>query len=190
MSNATPKHYASDCEPAGVMPRMELPELNPSDSPSAKLAEFARLVGFIDERSRGWVDFYREVFGADGIARRLFPEPGEREFYLNESSELDVALQMLAVRRSTDRLKSNAAEPERMITVRLPRSLHESLKVEARESRTSINMLCITKLTQRVRSRFVPAMSESPRGRRPGPQLITPHETYSAPNATREEEPK
>jgi hypothetical protein len=39
-------------------------------------------------------------------------------------------------------------EPTRVITVRLPQSLHESLKEEARDRRTSMNRLCISKLLQ------------------------------------------
>jgi hypothetical protein len=37
-------------------------------------------------------------------------------------------------------------EPTRVITVRLPKSLHESLKIEAHARNTSLNQLCIAKL--------------------------------------------
>ena len=39
-------------------------------------------------------------------------------------------------------------EPTRVITVRLPKSLHEFLQVEAHEKCTSMNQLCISKLVQ------------------------------------------
>ena len=41
-------------------------------------------------------------------------------------------------------------EPIRVITVRVPASVHEYLRAEAHEKRTSMNKLCITKLLQPV----------------------------------------
>ena len=49
------------------------------------------------------------------------------------------------------------AEPTRVITVRLPKSLHEALRVEAHEHRTSMNKLCISKLLQFIDGQQVPA---------------------------------
>lgn len=48
-------------------------------------------------------------------------------------------------------------EPTRVVTIRLPKSLHESLKAEAYDHHTSINKLCIAKLLQ-----VVDAQSHSP----------------------------
>ncbi len=42
----------------------------------------------------------------------------------------------------------NGSEPTRVITVRLPRSLHLALKDEAQARGTSMNQLCIVKLVQ------------------------------------------
>ena len=46
-----------------------------------------------------------------------------------------------------------------MITVRLPKSLHEALRDEAHEHRTSMNKLCISKLLQFIDSEQVPTES-------------------------------
>ncbi len=43
---------------------------------------------------------------------------------------------------------NNSNEPTRVITVRLPESLHEALKAEASDHNTSMNKLCISKLLQ------------------------------------------
>ena len=43
-----------------------------------------------------------------------------------------------------------------MITVRLPKSLHESLRTEAHEKRTSMNKLCISKLLQMIDTELIP----------------------------------
>jgi predicted HicB family RNase H-like nuclease len=41
-------------------------------------------------------------------------------------------------------------EPTRTITVRLPRSLHESLREEAHAHQTSMNQLCVAKLNRPI----------------------------------------
>ena len=51
----------------------------------------------------------------------------------------------------------DASEPTRVITVRLPKSLHESLRTEAHEKRTSMNKLCISKLLQMVDEQLIPS---------------------------------
>ena len=43
-----------------------------------------------------------------------------------------------------------------MITVRLPQSLHETLRIEAYQHCTSMNKLCISKLLQFIESDLVP----------------------------------
>ena len=43
-----------------------------------------------------------------------------------------------------------------MVTVRIPRSLHEALRVEAHEHCTSMNKLCISKLLQFIDKEMVP----------------------------------
>ena len=50
-------------------------------------------------------------------------------------------------------------EPTRVVTVRIPRSLHDALRVEAHEHRTSMNKLCISKLLQFIDTGMVPAES-------------------------------
>lgn len=52
-------------------------------------------------------------------------------------------------------------EPTRVITVRMPKSLHESLQEEAYEHRTSMNKLCISKLLQIVDRQWVPGRAGS-----------------------------
>ena len=48
----------------------------------------------------------------------------------------------------TRKAGSGKNEPTRVITVRLPESLHEALKAEASDHNTSMNKLCISKLLQ------------------------------------------
>jgi predicted HicB family RNase H-like nuclease len=51
---------------------------------------------------------------------------------------------------------SDSTEPIQMITVRLPKSIHDALLKEAARYGTSMNKLCISKLLQVIEQRFVP----------------------------------
>ena len=103
-----------------------------------------------------WVTFYREIFGVRGIIRRIFPT---REALTGfEATEVyQEVLQMLTKLRGRGPLPTNPEEPTRVITVRLPKSLHEALQAEAHDHRTSMNKLCISKLLQFIDDERVPA---------------------------------
>ena len=77
---------------------------------------------------------------------------------------------MVAAVRSQDTSKGDSVEPERMITIRIPKSLHDALRVESDELNLSINNLCVSKFIQSIDPRFVPEQTGRRRGRRPGPQ--------------------
>jgi predicted HicB family RNase H-like nuclease len=106
-------------------------------------------------RQPDWVTFYREVCGLHGVTRREFPSPGTlREF---EQTELYQDIQqMLTKLREQGPVATDPAEPTRVITVRLPKSLHEALRVEAHEHHTSMNKLCVSKLLQFIDNGLIP----------------------------------
>ena len=68
---------------------------------------------------------------------------------------LDIQV-LLAKLRENGRTQVTDQEPTRVITVRMPKSLHESLRVEAHERHTSMNKLCISKLLQMIDEGLVP----------------------------------
>jgi predicted HicB family RNase H-like nuclease len=102
-----------------------------------------------------WATFFRKVLGTDGLARQLFPT-AEQMAELERSEEYAEIQQMLAKLRTKSTPPPDDSEPTRVITVRLPKSLHESLRSEAHERRTSMNKLCISKLLQMVDNELVP----------------------------------
>jgi predicted HicB family RNase H-like nuclease len=53
---------------------------------------------------------------------------------------------MLDALRQKQQEKAPVREVQRVVTVRMPMSLHETLKAEAQEMNVSINKLCISKL--------------------------------------------
>lgn len=92
-----------------------------------------------------WVVFFREVLGVDGIVRRTFCRP-------ESLTRFECSPEYARIREMLDDLRRRQQEQplerhkHRVITVRMPRELHETLKAEADELRVSINTLCISKL--------------------------------------------
>ena len=107
-------------------------------------------------RSPDWVTFYREILGVDGVIDILFSTFDKRcEF--EKSDEYAKIQQMLARLREKSRGQKQPDEPTRVITVRLPQSLHEALRHEAHNHKTSMNKLCISKLLQVIEDDLVPS---------------------------------
>jgi hypothetical protein len=164
--------YASDPDPEQSEAISSRLGLSPPDGelPLAQRGrEALRLAQEAFTKTSNWVVFYREMLGSDGVVRRLFPEPSQMRSF-EASSEFAELQEMIAAMRSQDSSKGDATEPERMITIRLPKSLHDALRIEADEMNLSINKLCISKLLQRIEGRFIPIQQGRRRGRRPGPQ--------------------
>ena len=93
-----------------------------------------------------WVTFFRETLGVKGAARSVFPS--QSEYVLFEQSGEFSEIQNMVAGLRTRKAGSSKNEPTRVITVRLPESLHEALKAEASDHNTSMNKLCISKLLQ------------------------------------------
>ena len=106
-------------------------------------------------QSPDWVTFYREILGLHGVVRQNY---GSKEALAQfERSDCYAAIQqMLTKLRERTTVQPNPPEPTRIITVRLPKSVHEALRVEAHEHCTSMNKLCISKLVQFIDNGFVP----------------------------------
>lgn len=117
--------------------------------------EVVRLAHQLYERNPDWVSFYRDILGVGGIARRYFTS-GELMDQFEHSEEYQQIQQMVAKLRERGRGRSDGDEPTRVITVRLPDSLHQTLRTEAHEKRTSMNKLCISKLLQMIDGELIP----------------------------------
>ncbi len=103
-----------------------------------------------------WVTFYREIFGLQGLLRHMFPSR-EALAAFEQTEAYQEILQMLTKLRQQGPIGPDPEEPTRVITVRLPKSLHEALREEAHEHRISMNKLCVSKLLQFIDSENIPA---------------------------------
>ncbi len=170
-SNSTLR-YTSDPDPTVVesrTPGLRLPPPNCELPVAERGREVIRIAQEAFAQTGNWVVFYREILGVSGAVRKLFPDTEQLRLF-QHSSEFAELQEMLAAMRSQDGSKADATEPERMITIRLPMSLHDALKAESEESNLSINKLCISKLLQPIEGRFTPIQQGRRRGRKPGPQ--------------------
>lgn len=117
------------------------------------------------EQATDWVVFFREVLSSDGLVSAVFPTP-EVLADFERCPEFQEIQQMVAQLRERKPNNSDEQEPTRVITVRLPKSLHQSLLNEADRKHTSMNKLCISKLLQMIDDAYVPADKSSSKKKR------------------------
>ena len=134
-----------------------------------KYREVLQVAEKLNRQNPDWVTFFREVLGIEGAVRTAFPTH-EALTEFEQSEEFD-AIQQILVKLREKRASADADnEPTRVITVRLPKSMHEYLRTEAHDLRTSMNKLCISKLLQVIcedkipneRSSSTPTRSSAP----------------------------
>ncbi len=102
-----------------------------------------------------WVTFYQEVLGVKGVVRRSFPSK-EQLAAFKKTEAYDKIQWMLCQLRIRSNYAHLRKESTKVITVRLPKTLHAALLTEAREKATSVNKLCISKLLQFIDEDLVP----------------------------------
>jgi predicted HicB family RNase H-like nuclease len=106
-------------------------------------------------QSPDWVSFFREVLGVEGLVRKAFPTFDELSAF-EQSEQYDKIQKLLVKLREKRPSADTESEPTRVITVRLPKSMHEALRSEAHDLRTSMNKLCISKLLQVIDEEMIP----------------------------------
>ncbi len=103
-----------------------------------------------------WAAFFRDVLGLRGIIRKCYPS--REALVAFERTEVYAEIQQMLSRLRSRTVETIVPqEPTGVITVRLPKSVHETLKAEAYERRTSMNKLCISKLLQFIDNELVPS---------------------------------
>lgn len=123
-----------------------------------KSQEVHRVATELYQQNPDWVTFFREVLGIDGVIRRAYADQMSlTEFEKTpEYSEIQQMVAKLRERNGNGIPTAEETEPTRVITVRMPKSLHEALRAEAHDRHTSMNKLCISKLLQMIDDQLVP----------------------------------
>lgn len=120
-----------------------------------KYQEVLQVAENLYQQNPDWVTFFREVLGIDGVIRKAFPAYEDLAEF-EQSKEYDQIQQCLVKLREKRTVADPETEPTRVITVRLPKSMHEYLRTEAHDLRTSMNKLCISKLLQMIGEEKIP----------------------------------
>jgi predicted HicB family RNase H-like nuclease len=107
------------------------------------------------EQEPDWVTFFREVLGVDGMVRAAFTSLEDLAAF-ERTEEFEQIQKWLVKLREQRNATDTESEPTRVITVRLPKSMHEYLRTEAHDLRTSMNKLCISKLLQVIEQDLIP----------------------------------
>lgn len=113
-----------------------------------------------------WVCFYRELLGGSGLVHTIFDNNADLGRFLRTEQYHQIQM-MLTALRSRDLPESDPNDPQRMITVRLPKSLHEAMCDEAGRLNISVNRLCISRMLQLLDPQMIPETNSKPRGRKP-----------------------
>lgn len=108
--------------------------------------EALRVARELFEQRPDWVTFYRELLGVDGMVRQLFPQP-EDYLAFEKTAEYRAILEMLQQLREQQEVVDRR-DTLRVITVRIPSSVHQALRAEAEARAVSLNKLCLAKLLQ------------------------------------------
>jgi predicted HicB family RNase H-like nuclease len=122
--------------------------------------EIQRQAELLFSQNPDWVAFYREILGLHGVVRRRC-STRESLTHFEQTEAYRQIQQMLTRLRKKGPPAKDENDPTRVITVRLPKSLHDALMVEADEHHTTMNKLCISKLLQFIDGEMVPNSLES-----------------------------
>ena len=94
-----------------------------------------------------WLDYFRQVLDFDGIIYEEFKLPSDRCQFWETRQGWIIQRQLAKLFAQYEHARAVAVdEPTRVITVRLPKSMHHWLKDDAHDSHVSLNQFCIAKL--------------------------------------------
>lgn len=108
-----------------------------------------RVASELFEQDPDWVVFFREVLGIKGLVRQVYATPDALADFERTEEYAQIKHMLSELRRRAEE-REPARENLRVITVRMPESLHDSLKGEALKYKISVNQLCITKLMKYI----------------------------------------
>lgn len=121
--------------------------------PAKKLEQFSAAVDKAASETTTFVDLWNRITGVGGTVQQLFPDRSERTAFM-ESDQWKRYQELVSQRMGGSQEKMMRGMPDASgnLSVRLPRSLHAALKLEAEEEGVSINQLIVAKLSVQLRT--------------------------------------
>jgi predicted HicB family RNase H-like nuclease len=136
-----------DCRHGGGQPTESLEVLKEDEMTAMeKVEQVQQRAEKLFSKEPDWATFYREILGVNGIVRQTFTSRKDLAAF-QQSEAYEQIHEMLNKLRNGPAIP---AEPTKVLTIRLPKSLHEAIWTEAHEHKTTMNHLCISKLLLRL----------------------------------------
>jgi hypothetical protein len=106
--------------------------------------------------AKTWIDLHNQLFGIGGRCGQLFPSQPERIAFSKtpEFKQINELIEELQDRDGTSdqNFAATLASANGNVLVRLPKSIHASLLVEAESEGVSLNQLILAKLATQLRA--------------------------------------
>ncbi len=157
--------------------------LNPAENFETRCQQAFDVANDLFANAPTWVCFYRELMGGSGLINVLFADFTDYGAFLRTEQYHQIQM-MLTALRSRDLPENDPNDPQRMITVRLPKSLHEAMCDEAGRLNISVNRLCISRMLQLLDPKMIPETQSKPRGRKPRSRNRPAEECVTTPAAS------
>jgi len=112
-----------------------------------------KLLAFARRRvksAKDWTELHNAIYGVGGKLVELFPTQKERLAF-TRTDHCRAINDLIEQRQSTGSPKA-AARQNGTVIVRLPASIHTALSAEAEAEGTSLNQLCLAKLSVQLRA--------------------------------------
>ncbi len=104
---------------------------------------------------KNWADFSAEVFGQkDGVIATTFTEDAERQLFYDTEQYKSLCTMRQKLMTKFGVNKGGTPEKSGRVLVRLPKSVHKALEIEAHKEGVSVNQLAVSKLSLPLRERI------------------------------------
>jgi hypothetical protein len=106
----------------------------------------------IASKVKSWADFSNALFNPhDGVVTKTFPTSFERQAFFDSKQYEAVNALLLALMQQFGTREGAIPKKSGKLVVRMPKSMHEYLAMEAKTERVSLNQLMLTKLALPLR---------------------------------------
>jgi hypothetical protein len=119
----------------------------------ARAKEALTLARRLKRQKKNWLEVQKALYGVGGKCARLFPTQEERTAYAktDEFRQITELLNQLPDPPAQEKV-STLEGVSGNLHVRLPRSLHAALRVEAEAENISLNQLIVAKLSMQLQA--------------------------------------
>ncbi|HUG91201.1 MAG TPA: toxin-antitoxin system HicB family antitoxin [Planctomycetaceae bacterium] len=101
-----------------------------------------------------WADFAAAVFGhKDGLIAKTFTDEAERQLFYDSEEYRTLSSMRLQLIKKFGVQEGATPEKSGRVLLRIPKSLHKSLEVEAKREGVSLNQLAVSKLSLPLKER-------------------------------------